>query len=100
MSVLLDSYPMAVGDTVHDVVMGVGIVSNIGSDFAEVRFNNRTLTYRDGCTSNLYGRKTLYWHNPVITIPPRNAGRWSFMRAICLSVANTVLDYKGNEYDG
>lgn len=67
----MDGYPVSVGDSVYDLLLGGGHVSYVDESQIQVSFGGgRTLTYSP---SGHFGTvKRLYWTDPILEIPHKN----------------------------
>ena len=87
----LDNDVVALGDTVHDVVLGVGRVSEIFPDGRfMVSFPTRRVAYTGTGRSKLNRGRTLYWHDPIVAIPTKNDSRWLLMKRLCAAIIAEV----------
>lgn len=66
---------VSIGDSLYDITHGYGKVINIVFDEIVVKFKNGLVINfdRDG---NYGGVRRLFWHNPVVTEPPKNIDTW------------------------
>jgi len=77
--ILMDGAVVVVGDRVHDTAFGAGVVTETRIDhrFVVLFGGNRRAVYSGtGHTRELVAR-TLFWHDPAIVPPPKDAVRWS-----------------------
>ena len=81
---MLDNDPVEVGDKVYDLVFGTGEVSELKVDGRfRVRFATGAHVYdRTGIRVDANNR-TLFWHNPVVTVPQKDDTHWSVARRLC-----------------
>lgn len=76
-----------VGDSVYDLLEGKGTVTVVSGSEISVRFSNaRSYTYngaglRTGNVPNRFG-PLLYWHNPIIVIPPKQVSHWDALQEL------------------
>lgn len=91
----MDNFPVFQGDHVFDVVYGAGVVEKvIGSEKRFlVSFGNRTVAYRSDGTG-IFTNRTLYWHNPVPGIPPKDAKAFDFYRELCVCLSKFCSDQR------
>ncbi len=87
----LDSDVVELGDTVHDVVLGVGRVSETYADGRfRVNFGTRLVVYSGSGHSKLNRGRTLYWHDPVVALPTKSDSRWVLMKRLCAAIIAEV----------
>ena len=91
MMVSLDGDPVALRDTVHDVVYGTGTVVELMPDgrFA-VQF--MTIGRRNVYNGQGYSRtnrgRTLYWHDPLLFVPQKSDTGWTLIKRLCRAVVD------------
>lgn len=79
----LDNEPLVVGDTPWDLLLGRGTVLTTVNGRADVRFSDgRTVEYTGNGMNISLNSRTLYWHNPISIIPPKNDNRFRFQREV------------------
>lgn len=85
--------PVAIGDHVHDILRGVGVVELLRADGRiEVRFSaHRSLRVftpdgRTGAREPI----TLYWHDPIVFMPIKDEAAYLAQREI-LSVVRAAM---------
>lgn len=91
MAHILDGYDVRVDDTVYDVAYGAGKVTHLADN------GSITITFSDGRQAGyLEGRtrrfpqRTLYWKDPIVAVPPKDAKLWVCVKAAASAVANTL----------
>ncbi|MDR6384944.1 hypothetical protein [Paraburkholderia caribensis] len=78
----LDGYDVTAGDAVYDLYFGDGRVHSVTADgHMVVTYGNRMFTY-DGRGIGQHGRRSLYWHNPVLVIPAKDEREWSLQKRL------------------
>ncbi len=81
----LDGEVVSVGDSVYDIANGYGKVTDIRDRYTTVLFlNRRRITFKDN--GRLNGVRRLFWHDPLIIAPPKNAARWQHLIKIVVGV--------------
>lgn len=91
----MDNFPVLQGDQVHDLIYGAGVVEKIiGSEKRFlVSFGNRVVSYRSDGTG-AFANRTLYWHNPIPGIPPKDARAFGFYRELCLCLSKFCAEQR------
>ncbi|OLL27460.1 hypothetical protein BTH42_31945 [Burkholderia sp. SRS-W-2-2016] len=83
----LDGFEVLVADPVFDLFFGDGRVHSItADDQAVISFGNRMFTY-DSRGIGQHGRRSLYWHNPVLLVPMKNEREWSLQRRLNAAIS-------------
>jgi hypothetical protein len=74
----MDGYEILPGDAVFDLIYGTGFVHRIDApqDVFYVRFGNRSLGYRPSGVTDRTARRTLFWQDPMVFVPAKNAEVW------------------------
>jgi hypothetical protein len=78
---ILDDAVVFPGDSVYDLIRGVGKVKHVRTDSFDVEFitlagNSVVVKYApNGVHNNM---KRLYWRDPIIIAPPKSASRWEY----------------------
>lgn len=91
---LLDEYPVNKGDALFDIILGWGVATSVSDASVDVKFGVRTLVYNSKGGTIMYQlRRTLYWSDPVVMIPPKNAQRAALIRGLCLDISRRVSSY-------
>ena len=86
----LDGFDVEPGDPVYDLFFGDGMVKSLtADDRAVVQFGQRVFTY-DSRGVGQHGRRSLYWHNPIVLVPMKDDKGWSFQRRVNAAVAGVV----------
>jgi hypothetical protein len=87
----LDNDAIGLGDTVYDVVFGVGRVVEIFADGRFlVGFTSRRVVYSSTGHSKMNRGRTLYWHDPIVAIPTKSDSRWLLMKRLCAAIIAEV----------
>lgn len=85
----LDGTELNLRDRVYDLTNGYGEVTDITVDFFTVVFTNRRrLTFDDGGT--IRGIRRVFWHDPLILAPPKDAAEWQHLIRIVVSVQGLI----------
>lgn len=77
------------GDTVYDLLEGIGEVTVVADSKFSVRFSNKR-TYEYNEAGNRVGNvpnrfpPLLYWHNPIALIPPKQMSNWDALKELFL----------------
>ena len=93
MNPTLDGENVSLHDNTYDVVYGAGIVVQV---LTEARFrvyfapSGKTITYDSLGTSYKLGVRTLYWKNPIVTIPPKNDAKWALILVLLSDISARV----------
>lgn len=93
----LDGYEVNLGDTVFDVVYGMGTVKEL---LADGRFRvyfagkNRFVYGSDGRRVDAKTRRTLYWHDPVIAVPAKDDISWTKLRQLATALIEVMRDWR------
>ncbi|NML34525.1 hypothetical protein [Paraburkholderia antibiotica] len=86
----LDGYDVDPGDLVYDLFFGDGIVRNLTADGrAVVAFGPRAFTYNESGVGQ-HGKRSLYWHNPILLVPMKSETQWGLQRALNQAIAQTL----------
>jgi hypothetical protein len=77
----MDGYDIVPGDVVFDIVYGPGIVHRIDTmqGVFYVRYGQYAAGYLPSGVNDRSRRRTLYWHDPVVFLPAKNAQVWALM---------------------
>ena len=83
------------GDRVYDIVDGFATVSRIDAASKGVFVNfdsnsSRTVKYDGEGRRGGRAMSTLFWHNPVFCVPPKNGARWSHKRKTLVAVFDNI----------
>jgi len=91
---VLDGDPVNLGDTVHDVVYGVGEVVELKVEGRfRVRFAGNKFYVYDGNGVRADARqRTLYWHDPVLVIPNKDDISWTLARGLCRAMIDKLRE--------
>ncbi|WP_333679886.1 hypothetical protein [Dyella sp.] len=83
----LDGYDVEAGDPVYDLFHGEGRVKSVTADgHAVVVFGGRFMTYDDRGIGQ-HGRRSLYWHNPILLTPMKDEAAWNLQRRLNQAIA-------------
>ena len=83
----LDGFDVEAGDAVYDLLHGDGRVKSVTvDDHAVVVFGQRFLTFDDRGIGP-HGRRSLYWHNPILVVPMKDEAAWSLQRRLNAAIA-------------
>lgn len=87
---VLDNYEVEQGDSVFDIILGVGTVLSVEPIRCRVGFEgSRDVVYSGN--GALFGKKRLYWRDPIMFVPGKNDLRdWLFLKANGESVLNHI----------
>ncbi|MEB2499546.1 hypothetical protein [Burkholderia cenocepacia] len=86
----LDGYDALPGDAVYDLYFGDGRVHSLTADGqAVVSFGNRTFTYDDRGVGQ-HGRRSLYWHNPILVVPMKSEREWQLQRSLNAAISSVL----------
>ena len=88
----LDNSDITVGDKVYDLEYGYGDVVEITDAGIHVRLNSLGRKKLYDSRGMRRGAKTrvLYWHDPVITNPPKDKARWNLVTKVARAAAEAV----------
>lgn len=92
--VLMDGAEVLVNALVHDVARGEGTVVETDTDKIVVRFGRQQHSYNSNGVG-AFGRRTLFWADPIVVTPPANRTYWVFMSAVlrqCVSGMAELVD--------
>jgi len=90
----LDGEDIFVGDSVYDLGFGDGVVVELGRKI-RVKFsslNNQVWSFDSRGIRRSAKIRQLYFHNPILTVPPRDKGRFDL---VC-DIAKVVAEKLGN----
>ena len=79
--VRMDGAEVLTNSMVHDVARGEGVVVETDSDKIVVRFGRQQHSYNASGVGS-FGRRTLFWADPIVVAPPANRTYWTFMSAV------------------
>jgi len=84
----MDSFPIIVGDNVHDTAYGPGrVVTLMSGNRFQVAFpQGRSYVYNDGGVNSRFTIRTLFWRDPVIAVPTKTDDDWTAIRNVCSAV--------------
>lgn len=87
----MDGCNIVVGDSVHDIVFGHGIIERLvpEQDKFWVRFGTGLRCFDTGGFGN-FKERTLYWRNPIIVIPHKDTKKWDLSVEISQAVSNVI----------
>lgn len=81
---------VATGDKVYDVAQGYGVVVSTMFNTIQVHFNTNVRITFDS-EGNYGGVRRLYWHNPVVIEPSKNAAVWETLSTIMASIYKLLV---------
>ena len=85
----LDGAELNLHDRVYDLTNGYGEVTDVAKDNFTVLFaNRRRLTFDEG--GLVRGVRRLFWHDPLILAPPKDAAEWQHLIRIVVSVQGLI----------
>lgn len=85
----LHNYTANIGDSVYDLVNTFGSITRVGDSSITVQFTNGTqLAYTATGAQVGKGRATLYWHDPLLMIPPKDMSLWAKQKRALTAVLN------------
>lgn len=85
----LHNHPISVGDKVYDLVHGFGSVTSASSTLM-ADFGGMQYAFDANGFSRRTGRQTLFFHNPVAVIPPKDKVKWDKLSSVLVAVQNAV----------
>jgi hypothetical protein len=94
----LDGEAVGGTDVLFDVIYGPGtVVQTLTEGRYRVYFpsSGRTVTYDSVGTSYKLGVRTLYWKNPIISIPPKSDAKWALILALLNDISARVRAWQG-----
>ena len=84
----LHGHVIAAGDAVYDMVDGLLRVVDVYPTAFAVRLKNGTFrTYDSTGLAKNRGRPTLFWHNPIVMSPHKDANMWALQRTNIVKAA-------------
>jgi hypothetical protein len=83
----LDNSPITVGAKVFDLVHAWGEVTRVGTNTFTVAFGQHQVAFSFSGIAQGAGRRTLYWHDPIVIAPPKDATTWGKQRHVLATVA-------------
>ncbi len=77
----MDGDDIVPGDAVFDIVYGPGVVHRIDTvqGVFYVRYGQYAAGYLPSGVNDRSRRRTLYWHDPVVFLPAKDARVWALM---------------------
>jgi hypothetical protein len=90
---LMDGDAIAVGDGVYDMLYGAGVVMEVlPQDRFRVKFQSKPygLVFASNGVGVRYSHRTLFWHDPIIVVPTKNAGLWGLIRPVVTSFVSAA----------
>lgn len=91
----LDGEVLEVGDAVYDLYFGDGRVKSVTADNrAVVVFGGRMFTYDERGVGQ-HGKRSLYWHNPILLVPMKDEQSWSLQRRLNMAIASELRPGQG-----
>jgi hypothetical protein len=77
----MDGYDIVPGDAVFDIVYGPGVVHRVDTVQGAfyVRYGQYAAGYLPSGVNDRSRRRTLYWHDPVVFLPAKDARAWALM---------------------
>lgn len=86
---LLDDTELTLRDRVYDLTNGYGEVTDVTSHGFTILFTNRRrITFDVG--GYLQGVRRVFWHDPLILAPPKDATEWQHLIRIVVSVHGLI----------
>ncbi|CAE6958786.1 hypothetical protein [Paraburkholderia domus] len=86
----LDGYEVLAGDPVYDLYFGDGRVHSLtADDQIVVSYGSRMFVY-DERGIGQHGRRSLYWHNPILVVPMKDERMWSLQRRLNATIADAL----------
>lgn len=89
----LDGYEVVVGDRVYDLAMGHGVVESIANDQITVWYNTHGYPY-DSRGHGPFRQRTLYWANPIQTVPSKDPGVRDLAGKLYNAVNQVLKDHR------
>lgn len=87
----LDGTELKLGDQVYDLTNGYGNVSDVTtSNFTVLFVNKRRITFDAG--GLLRGVRRVFWHDPLILAPPKNAAEWQHLIRLVVSIQGLIAN--------
>ncbi|SIO50629.1 hypothetical protein SAMN05444172_2589 [Burkholderia sp. GAS332] len=91
----LDGEVLEVGDPVYDLYFGDGRVKSVTADnHAVIVFGGRMFTYDERGVGQ-HGKRSLYWHNPILLVPMKDERSWSLQRRLNMAIAGELRPGQG-----
>ena len=93
---MLDGQEVHIGDSVHVIGTGDGIVSSVSADgsFTIKLGDKGSLRVRDG--GYVGNVRKVYWFNPIIIVPPKNMKLWINAKKMAQINYDILLDLYNN----
>jgi hypothetical protein len=89
----LDGSPVNAGDPLYCTVLGPGVAEVVGASTVGVRFaSSGQLTQYDDGGIGPWRRRTLFWADPVVFIPPKNQNNWNYTKAMLLALRDFLIE--------
>lgn len=87
----LDDTELALSDRVYDLVNGYGDITDISNQgFTVTFYNRRRITFEvDG---TIGGVRRVFWHDPLILAPPKDAAEWQHLIRLVVSVQGLIAN--------
>lgn len=88
---VFDGSPVQVGDRLVDLNEGVVVVLQLFSDSLQMKTaskGTRTYSYEGVLSGRTH--KTLFWHHPVVSNPPKDPAVWRAQRELLTTVADVI----------
>jgi len=76
----MDGFDVMLNDRVFDMARGYGTVVEVRNDSFVVRFGNRLAAFSPAGVAARRSERTLYWHDPRVVVPAKNANDWDRQR--------------------
>lgn len=89
--VKMDGTEVLINALVHDVARGEGMVTETDTDKIVVRFGRQQHAYNSNGVGS-FGRRTLFWADPIVVSPPSNRTYWVFMSAVLRQCVNGMAE--------
>lgn len=91
----LDGSTVEVGDSLYCTVLGPGTAEIVGSSSVAMRFasSGQLTQYHTGGIGP-WRRRTLFWADPIVFIPPKNQDTWNYTKSMLIALRE-MLDERG-----
>jgi hypothetical protein len=76
----MDDYDVIINDSVFDMERGYGVVVEVRADGFVVKFSSRLVFFAPNGVAARRKSRTLYWHDPRVVIPAKDADKWDNQR--------------------
>lgn len=91
----LDGSTVDIGDSLYCTVLGPGTAELVNPSSVGVRFasSNQLTQYETGGVGP-WRRRTLFWADPIVFVPPKNQTTWGYTRSMLIALRD-MLDERG-----